>query len=571
MQNEIIDNYLYNDYEQSYKINNSKYEFISILFDKITKINSYIEKFIKEKMENKILKDKLSGFKEEKNLHDLFSLIQKTIDTTFNENYKMINKILNCITELKKSFKSYFKKYDEFIISQKKFGNKLMELENYKFNFYESAKKAELLTYDFLKKKVFNIKIKNQNEFKEKEKLQNIAKTELDKYKNKINEINEELKLFNDNQKDIFKAEKELEIQYNSLYSDSLMVYLEYQLLINELTTEIKETIVQLNENSNKKKLKDYLKNYRQIEKINIEQYRTHIEFDNCDDAIQLSACFMAYNEMAHIIGKYKEIELLNETQKIQLNKDIIAILRLDDKITEEDIGKIEELLKTEIGQNVFISNLSTLRSNGLYEKSEKFIHFIGKMLNIILDYAEKEHNFEKAKNCIILSQTFFYYDLNKQRFYIFGLIKHNKWLKGTKFWRDFIGIMLEKEFQKLINFKKQNLNDVLLTQLLPFINNMREFGIDNCIIIKIIDEYLEKYQYLNEESKKTLFTLISSDIDEIEELRKKYKENPELEKELYKNEDEKDNKNNDDIKEDINNQEDISIEPKNEVIKQKD
>ena len=62
----------------------------------------------------------------------------------------------------------------------------------------------------------------------------------------------------------------------------------------------------------------------------------------------------------------------------------------------------------------------------------------------------------------------------------------------------------------------------------------MRELELDIRIIIKIVDEFLENYNYLNEESYNTLFTIISSDKKEIEKYRKEYKENPNLENELY-------------------------------------
>ena len=568
-ENLIKENYLYHDYERSFKKNHYKNELLSFLYDKLSKISTYIDKFIKDKMENKILKDNLTTYTGDNYFINLYLLIQKTIDTTFNENYKMINTILNYIIELKELYNPYFKKYDEFLISQKKFASKILELENSKSNFYEASKKAELFTYQFLNKKVFNLKIKNQNEFKEKEELKNLAKIELDKYKLKIIEANEELKLFNDNQKKLFKVEKELLIKYNSIYSDSLMTYYEHQMKINQLANDIKETIVNLNIKNNKKELNDYLNNYKQIEKIEFKQYKSHIQFDNCENAIQLSACFMAYNEMAHVIGKYKDIELLNEAQKLEISKEIDRILHLDKKITEEDENKLKEIIKNEMGQNIFINLFSTLRSTGLYEKSEKFIISMGKMLNIILKYAEKENNFEKVKNCIILSQTFYYFDLNKEKKYIFGFIKDNNWLKGEKFWRTFIDVTLNTEFKKLSNFKNQNKNEVLLTQLLPFVNNMKEFGIDYCIIIKIIDEILEKYKYLNKESYNTLFSLISSDNEEIEKYRKKYKENLDLEKELYNNEEKKNNEKNDNLKETEINQNEIKIDEKNEFEKQ--
>ena len=252
----------------------------------------------------------------------------------------------------------------------------------------------------------------------------------------------------------------------------------------------------------------------------------------------------MAYNEIESIIGKYKDVELLNETKRLGLSKEINKILNLDEKITEEDLEKLKELIENDLGQMVFVKQLSLLRSNGIYEKSEKFIISMGKILNIILGYAENEKNYDKVKNCIILSQTFYYLDLNKEKKYIFTLIKDNKWLKGSKFWRDFIGSMIEIEIKKINKFKTQNLNDILFSQLLPYINNMIGFGLDNRIIIKIVDEFLEKYKYLNKESYDSLFTIISQDKKKIEQYRKEYKENPNLENELYNYEDKNKNEN---------------------------
>ena len=561
MKNErlLIDGYLYNDYENSYILNKSKYDLLNMFCEKISKINSYIEKFIKEKMDNKLLKDKLAEFKNEKNFHNLFSLLLTKIDVSFNENNIMLNKILDQIKKFKDSFKSYFKKYDEFVNSQKKFVNKLNEIENYKNNFFIASNNAEKGTYEFLKKKVFNIKSKNQNEFQEKENLKNLAKIELDKYKEKIKEGNNELEFFNEMQKEIFQSEKGLEIKYNEVYSDCLMIYLEHQISINEQGTieEIKEKILNLNEKSNTKQLKHFLENYIQKDEIDFVQYRTHIQFDKCQDALELSAVFMTYNEMSEYIGKYKDNDFLDETQKLELSRKINKILHLNEKITEQDSEVLFDIVKNNMGQIVFINLLSLLRSNGFYEKSKNFILVIAKTLNIILETAEKEKNYEKAKNCIILSQTFFYYDLNKKKNYIFEFIKENKWIKSPEFWRAFINVMLEKEFEKAHILKKYNLNDILLTQLLPFINNMKELGIDIRIIIKIMDEFLLKYNYLSKESYNVLFSILDNNPKQIEKYRKELKDNPNLENELYNNDqknDNDDNKANDNDENKINN-----------------
>jgi hypothetical protein len=130
-----------------------------------------------------------------------------------------------------------------------------------------------------------------------------MAKNELKKYKEKIKEGNNELKFYNEKQKEAFQSEKKLEIEYNEIYSDCLMTYLEQQLIINGEGTigETKQKIVILNEKSNTGQLKYFLDNYIQKEEIDFIQYKSHIEFDNCKDTLELSAVFMTYNEMSEL------------------------------------------------------------------------------------------------------------------------------------------------------------------------------------------------------------------------------------------------------------------------------
>ena len=559
--NSLIKHYLSDDYEKNYRINMSKYELLSIIYDKLSIINSNLEKFIKEKIENKISKDKekdkILSYKNENKFYNLYFLIEKTIQTSFNENNKMINKILEYITQLKECLNNYNKKYHDYINYQHSFSNKLIEIEGYKKKFLESAKNAENFTYSFYKRKVNNKKV-NNDEFAKKEELRNIAKIDCEKYKNIINVANQDLKNFNKKQEKLFEIEKRFDIKYNELYYDSLNNYYECQSFINQNAEYIKQEII---EHFEKKiiELKDLLMNYKQKEEIEFVQYKTEINFDECDDGLELNICAMAYNEIAENIGKYKDIELDKETKKLQINTEIKRILNLDGKIRENDVQKLEEYLKKDSGQQIFISYLNILRTNGRYQKSKKYIDIMGKLLNIILMYAEKEKNYENAKNCIILSQTFYYNDeIKNQKVYIFKYIKDNKWIKGSDFWRNFIEVNINNQLESKIGYDEGKLSDLIFTQLVTFITNMKQLNIDLRIITKIADEFIEKYNYLKKESRDILFNIISNGKDEIEKLRKEYKEDPDLEKKLYNNSDEnknlkerEDNKNKDEVKQD--------------------
>ena len=520
----LVDGYLCNDYEKSYQMNLIKYESISNLYDKLSEINEIIEELIIKKSENKLLQNNLSSFNGD-NFSRLFLSLNQTMENIFNINFKMINKILVELYNLKESFQPYFEKYKNFVEIEKNFLAKLNEVEINQNNFMESAKKAELFTYEFLKKKVFNLK-QGDNDYQYKKDLKDGAKLELEKYKAKLIEANKELTLFNQSQKEMFKMEKEFDKKYNNLYNDCLMIYFEHQEIINSMTKQIKNEIIIINTNKKmkEKELSNYLENYKQKDEVEFKKYKTNIQFDECKNNMDINVCFMAFGEMEQLIGLYNEADIEYETKKLELDKEINEIFELDDNISDSNITKIKDILKDEICQSIFINFLNNYRSKGKYKKSEKFIILNGEALNIILESSEKNKNYENAKMCIILSQTFYFIDSNNEKSYLFSLIKNNKWLKSSCFWKDLINISVANNLRKMNNYNKKNINDSIFALLLPLVNDMKEFEIDKTIIIKIFDEFFEKYDYLNKESYEMIFSNIDSDKNMIEKYRKEYK-----------------------------------------------
>ena len=176
---------------------------------------------------------------------------------------------------------------------------------------------------------------------------------------------------------------------------------------------------------------------------------------------------------------------------------------------------------------------------------------FLSYIMKEILSVSEKVKDYNATKNCILLSQTYFVTDekTNKKK-YIFEFIKNNRWLRNCNFWRTFISNSIKSELERVIlmtngpkiNFDKiddipktflPKIQEIIFSTLLPNISIMLDLDIDKRIMVKIIDEFLNKYNFLEEESINNLFVLISNDSQEISKLRNQYKENPNLENEL--------------------------------------
>ena len=98
----------------------------------------------------------------------------------------------------------------------------------------------------------------------------------------------------------------------------------------------------------------------------------------------------------------------------------------------------------------------------------------------------------------------------------------------------------------------------------------MIELKIDKRLILKLIDEINDKYKYLNDEYIQNLESFLSTSQEEIEKMRKEYKENQNLEEELenLKDNDDINNDSNSNSNEEDNNNDnkDIEIEGENEI-----
>jgi len=248
--------------------------------------------------------------------------------------------------------------------------------------------------------------------------------------------------------------------------------------------------------------------------------------FPNCNLQIQ-----EAEIRLPEILNKYFNIEI-EMTDSVK-NK-IIKLIREDSSIYPQ-----------------ILTFLSRNRSNSKLYKSGVHMAFLSYIIKEILSVSEKAKDYMATKNCILLSQTYYIKDekTNKKEF-IFDSIKNNRWLRNPEFWRIFISNTIESEFDRFLlmtNGPKINIDkienipksflpkiqEILFSALLPNISIMTDLNIDKRIMVKIIDEFLTKYNYLDEQNINNLFALISNDNQEISKLRNQYKENPNLENEL--------------------------------------
>ena len=190
----------------------------------------------------------------------------------------------------------------------------------------------------------------------------------------------------------------------------------------------------------------------------------------------------------------------------------------------KEEKSELISMLKKPFYKSYFLITLSKQRTKGRFQRSVTLIQDLSEILHFILDESEKIKDYESAKNCIILSQTY-YYDENEKiddkkkkekqtegkKIYLFELIKNNRWLTSLEFWDGLIEYMVDMDIKKneeaaisqgLTNnekTKKNRMSNICFSQLLTYTSNMIEFGLSKTDVESMVVKYSEKYEVAKE------------------------------------------------------------------------
>lgn len=532
------------------------------------------------------LKIYLTEFQDKYNSLHLDELINPRVDDQFNELIKYINKsmltffdsnnviIKSIITEFKdinNIIKNESCIYEKITMEQKKYKEKKEKLDKTKNNFLEKMINIE----DLLKEKIISKKNKISVDIKK----MNQAMKEFHDYKIYLEDFNKAREAYNTDQtilleenykvmvKNEFKLYEIIKKKFNQAQKNNY----DFSSIILEKFMVKKETPKQKSERENdyiNKVINKFKSKEKQQEKIKLIEYhlkhKPYVSDVNCkpedmSKAIQINDELLKYLRKA-IKDNYPDSGLqIQEAEfeipevfkhffarKVELTKDLKELML---KLLKEDMSLYHKLLII----------LGKLRADGKLFSSYGHMKFITILFIEILKLSEQNLDYKAVKDCILLSQTYYITDeKTNTKIYSFEKLKQMKWIRTPKFWRDFLDIYINKEFNKfeymnqlkvklkdnpdLDEKKKNKVKEVLFSCLVPYLNNMIEMNLDRRIIIKILDEIIEKYKYLDKENITNLESFISSSPEDIVKLRQEIKENPNFESEIenaIKNEEE--------------------------------
>ena len=514
--------------------------------------------------------DNIEFPKEETNIHNLIKSIHKRILEKFKENIKTLDDINTHFTKYLDDLKTEIQIYKEYKDIYIKLDDEKIKLKKNEETYHDTGKKNESKIIQFVDRNIQNINQIEQSEELMDELAQLTFPTSLSYqvYEKSLNDVNNLVATYNQKHCKYFNYLPEIlakdEVFYYNLINAYVTLLKKENKKINE---EIKkfEDANNIEKKENKSEMKKLIEKY---EKNKIEekmkkfiQYPTNILFTDCKNKKQFEVYFKSVDIIKKYVNKkifpdYKYDDELNNFKMSELIRKLFS--NKSEEINTNLKDTFNDLIENPSLYNTLFIILSKLRTNGTFSQSKALISLLGEGFEKVLINSKKNKLYENAKNIIILSQTYYYEDEKKEKIYIFEFIKNNKWLKTAKFWRNFINYMLDndlKRFDKINEKDNFKLGEVVFSNLLTFASNMKSFEIDKRIIIKILDELFDKYNYVSEQNKQIIYQMIiqtdEDDVniyEELTRLRKEYNESLENNKDENKNN--KDKINNNEIKE---------------------
>ena len=530
-----------------------------VYLDKIFNIFINLEKILSD-FESKYKSLEVENFInpiENNKINETIKLFNKSLISFLNTTGRMMKNILTNFKEINELIKNEKEIYDNVLLNYNQYDEEKQKMNQLKNTFIDKMRVIE---------DTFKSKIIQNSEIKIDKKEIEDALKEYNNYKACLTEVNKKRVNFNKSQNDLLKLYQKIIIEKEGdLYQSINLSFYQVEKTGNDLTSVNVEKLKPKKKVNkieyNKEIISQFLSKEKPEEVIELCNYNLKhkpypISNDSTpDDIIKAS---QLSEEIIRKMRKYlsenfPDCNLQIQEALIQLPEIVNKYLQIDIELTDDVKNEILKLIREDMTiYPQILTVLSRLRANSKLYKSKTHIEFLGYILKEILSIAEKKKDFNAAKNCILLSQTYYIKDeKTNQKIFLFGEIKNNKWIKGSDFWRIFITNLIKTEFGRFESlYPKENLNllnnntnlpkkfegrvkEILFSCLLSHVSNMMELHFDKRIVLKLLDEFCQKYQYLDDNSKNELYIIISTDQEEILKLRKEYQENPNLEKEL--------------------------------------
>ena len=522
---EIFDDYI--KYISNYRIITSEY---------IKKLTLFQEKSSLKLLGKEIYNNQYENISKS-HIYKITSIVPKIIDKQIEN----LNLLMTGIESQVNNYDSIMKEKDillqkfemMFEEARKDLLKKYREIDNLKDQFMNNMSSTEDLVNNYLNKKDSTTSEQIKNSIKTSKKIEK-------DYKNEIKSA----KYYEENFQSIYQSSiiniKKMACETSTKMKDTITDFLillknsfkmqssEIDLYLPELS-ELKEenTFEKIIDNSfstNKKLV--YVKPLKY--KLKIFQNQNNNDILNTNTILNLEDGFdemptIKDEIILYIFKTMKEnFELIyDNNMDLKIEEEKMRCLNLTEKIltleenkeqnnnqpTKKDIDELNSLLDIHSNRVVFLQKLSEYRTKGKFELKAQTFEIFSNLFNTLINTIERDNDFHSIKNAIIISQTYYTKNDDNSKKYLQKTIQNNNIFKSKKFWEEFLEYSISREIVTSVNndvkngtFTNNKESDdkkmnIAFAQILPYADNMIEFGLDKETIQEIIFPIISKYK----------------------------------------------------------------------------
>ena len=204
----------------------------------------------------------------------------------------------------------------------------------------------------------------------------------------------------------------------------------------------------------------------------------------------------------SHLKDVAPDFDIVLEEKKSKIRKLSLKVFtsNSDFVFSPEEKTQLLDYCKDQTSRKIFLSTLNKQRTSGRYARSARLMKDLTDIVNTILALSETEKDYDSAKFCIILSQTFYIEEKGNKK-YLFDAIMSNKWMTSKEFWYEVIERVIQKELErnKITNEAsdeegKKRISNIAFSQVLPYSNNMLDFKIGKNEILEVVNKFIKQY-----------------------------------------------------------------------------
>lgn len=436
----------------------------------------------------------------------------------WTENRKLLEDFSNFIKdkiEIDRAYGKGLEKISKLGIFEKSFGTISPVFQGLKIYYNQSS--AHLLTYaDYLQeevqtklKKIISCHDVGIHEFKNQGKKLVIEREKL--VKNHLKSRSRYWKICKENEQGIKPGAKSVQLEEN--YNKSYMLSINQLNSFNQMYEEGINKVLQVyKEQINEKlfKLRQSLQHFIANEASTIYSMKMLIDglpiaLETFNPEIDLRM-FIDTTYTGRVIEQEHFISYA-QSQQTEASPDSELLKIINScwegvSLTEENFKYFESVIAKSEGQKKFITFLNEKRKNGSFKIPSQSFEDLGKLVNKALDRFNEIEHLTLAKQCIILSQTFFRVSENDEKVFLQTLVVNHKLWNKEDYWEFMVENAVDCALFNLTEFgdeiHKEELEEkrksVTASAMISYSHMMASFNVDKSKILTILQRGMEKY-----------------------------------------------------------------------------